>query len=112
MTLLPPYMTMYIPTLGVFFTGKGQSVLGEDGVQLLGNEGSHSESTFRKYYHGLKTLQKKLSEGDRIQGMNLYDRLLPHLTSNPFIRLINLDTLETHAQNLPSVYPTCSHAPF
>ena len=73
MTLLPPYMTMYIPTLGVLFTGKGQSVLGEDGVQLLGNDSmphvgrGFSESTFRKYYHS----KKNLSEGDRIQGMNL-----------------------------------------
>ena len=39
-------------------------MLGEDGVQLLGNDGmprvgrGFSESTFRKYYHGLKTLHK------------------------------------------------------
>ena len=64
MTLLAPYMTMYIPTLGVLFTGKSQPVLGKDGVQLLGNDGmprvgrGFSESTFRKYYHGLKTLHK------------------------------------------------------
>ena len=39
-------------------------MLGEDGAQLLSNDGTprvgrgFSESTFRKYYHGLKTLHK------------------------------------------------------
>ena len=76
---------------GVLFTGKGKPVLNENKEKVLTADGSilfysirlgrgFEESTFRKVYHGLKTLHNFQKESD--YKVSLYQLLYWHkLTS-------------------------------
>ena len=64
---------IFILNAGVLFTGKGKEVLDKNGQKIVAADGTirvgkgFEENTFRKVYHGIKTLHKHFQRDSTYQ---------------------------------------------